>query len=184
MKKRQVHITLFLLAALALVLVPFPPAVKAMLYKTYNVVLFLYLLCIFATPAVKNFFIQRKERIEKEIAEAHQMKERAEALLKSYQEKIDSLEQEKAAVLEKFQREGNREKEQIIKEAEEEAQRVITQAKNIVLQESKRARRDLREAAVYTSVSMAEELIREHYNQEDQKRAIEETLIKLRDVGL
>jgi len=31
---------------------------------------------------------------------------------------------------------------------------------------------------------MAEELIREQYNQEDQKKAIEATLIKIRDVGL
>jgi F-type H+-transporting ATPase subunit b len=133
---------------------------------------------------VKSFFIQRKERIEKEIAEAHQLKERAEELLKSYQEKIDSLEQEKAEILERLQQEGNREKEQIIKEAEEEAQRIVDQAKGIILQESKRMRRDLREEAVYTSVRMAEELIREHYNQDDQKKAIEETLIKIRDVRL
>lgn len=184
MKKWHIHIALFLVAGVALLLVPLPKALKDMLYKTYNVVLFLYIVCSFAAPAAKNFFIQRKERIEKEIAEAHQMKERAEELLKSYQEKIDSLEQEKAAILEKFQQEGNREKEQIIKEAEEEAQRVINQAKDIILQEVKRARRNLREEVVYTSVRMAEELIREQYNQEDQKKAIEATLIKIRDVRL
>ncbi len=184
MKKWHIHIALFVIVGVALLLVPLPKALKDMLYKTYNVVLFLYIVCSFAAPVVKNFFIQRKERIEKEIAEAHQMKERAEALLKSYQEKIDSLEQGKAAILEKFQQEGNREKEQIIKEAEEEAQRVINQAKDIILQEVKRARRNLREEAVYTSVRMAEELIREQYNQEDQKKAIEATLIKIKDVRL
>ncbi|MBW1823466.1 MAG: F0F1 ATP synthase subunit B [Deltaproteobacteria bacterium] len=184
MKKWQVHIVLFLVAGLVLVLVPLPHAVKDMLYKTYNLVLFLYIVCTFAAPVVKSFFIQRKERIEKEIAEAHQLKERAEELLKEYQEKIDSLEQEKAEILERLQQEGNREKEQIIKEAEEEAQRIVDQAKGIILQEGKRMRRDLREEAVYTSVRMAEELIREHYNQDDQKKAIEETLIKIRDVRL
>ncbi|MCK5012033.1 MAG: hypothetical protein KAS98_16175, partial [Deltaproteobacteria bacterium] len=83
MKKWQVHIVLFLVAGLVLVLVPLPHAVKDMLYKTYNLVLFLYIVCTFAAPVVKSFFIQRKERIEKEIAEAHQLKERAEELLKS-----------------------------------------------------------------------------------------------------
>jgi F-type H+-transporting ATPase subunit b len=184
MKKWHIYIALFVFAGVALLVVPLPKVVKDMLYKTYNVVLFLYIVCSLAAPMVKDFFIQRKERIEKEIAEALKMKERAEELLKSYQEKIDSLEQEKAAILEKFQQEGSREKEQIIKEAEEEAQRVINQAKNIILQEGKRARRKLREEAVYTSVRMAEELIREQYNQEDQKKAIEATLIKIKDVRL
>lgn len=184
MKKWHIYIALFVFAGVALLVVPLPKVVKDMLYKTYNVVLFLYIVCSLAAPMVKDFFIQRKERIEKEIAEALKMKERAEELLKSYQEKIGSLEQEKAAILEKFQQEGNREKEQIIKEAEEEAQRVINQAKDIILQEGKRARRKLREEAVYTSVRMAEELIREQYNQEDQKKAIEATLIKIKDVRL
>jgi F-type H+-transporting ATPase subunit b len=184
MRKWQVHIVLFLLSGLALVLVPFPQAAKDILYKTYNVVLFIYIVCTFAAPVVKSFFVQRKERIEKEIAEAQQMKERAEELLKSYQEKIASLEQEKAEILEKCQREGKREKEQIIKEGEEEAQRIVNQAKGIILQEVKRVRSDLREELVYTSVHMAEELIRKHYNQDDQKKAIEKTLITIRDVRL
>jgi F0F1-type ATP synthase membrane subunit b/b' len=54
----------------------------------------------------------------------------------------------------------------------------------IILQEVKRSRQRIKEETIQTSMRMAEELIRENYNQEDQKRAIEATLLKLKGVRL
>lgn len=184
MKKWHVHVVLFLVTGVVLLLAPFPKPVKDILYKTYNLIIFLYIMCIFTAPAVKSFFIQRKERIEREIAEASQEKEKAEKLLKDYQERVDSLEREGAEILERFRNEGSREKERIIQEAEEEAQRIIDRARVIILQEVKRSREGIKEETIQTSLRLAEELIRENYNQEDQKMAIEATLLKLKGVRL
>jgi len=184
MKKWHVHGVLFLLTGVVLLLLPFPNTVKDILYKTYNLILFLYIVCGLAAPKVRTFFIERKERIGKEIAEANREKERAEKLLESYQEKIDSLERERVEILERCRNEGKREKEQIIREAEEEAQRIMDQARRLVFQEIKKLREELKEETIYASIRMAEELIRENYSQEDQKRAIEATLNRLKDVSL
>ena len=184
MKKWYAPIAVFLVTGLMLLLLPLPGEIKALLYKTYNLVLFLYIIYNATAPAVRTFFIQRKQQIEQHILEARSVKEQAEKLLESYQEKIKTLEQEKGKILARYQQEGNREREIIIEEDHREATRIIQQAQDLVNNEARKVQHALREEIITASLRLSEELLKQHYNQEDQHRAIEEALVRVRDLRL
>ena len=182
MQRRYLYIALFLAAGLTLPFLNISKPLKDILYKAYNFLLFAYIIYILVAPKMKAFFIQRKENIEKEIAEAHQKKERAEKLLMLQQQQVDTLKDQKEAILEKFRSEGNQEKERIIQEAHEEAQKIIKQAREIILQEVKTCRLKLKQEAIDNTLKAAAELIKSNYTQQDQKKTMDELLIKVKDI--
>lgn len=182
MQRRYVYIALFLAAGLLLPFVNIPPPVKDILYKAYNLLLFFYIIYILVAPKMKAFFVQRKEKIEKEIAEAQHKKEKAEQLLAIHQGQLDALMEQQEKVLEKFRREGNREKERIISEAHEEAQRIIAHARDTIMQEVAACRLQLKREAIDTSLKAAAALIVSNYSQEDQKKTLDEIIVKVKDI--
>lgn len=184
MKRRYIPVAIFVLAGLALLLLPLPAAVKSLLYKTYNLVLFCYILYVVAAPAVRDLFVERKKQIQRHIVEARAAKEQAEELLRSYEEKIRDLEQEKTRILARYQEEGALQRQIVIEEAQQEARRIIQQARDVMLNESKRTQLALREEIIAASLRLSEELLSQQYKKDDQKRAIGETLLRVKDLQL
>ena len=182
MKGTYTPVIVFVLAGLVLLLVPLPAVVKGLLYKTYNLVLFCYIIYRVAAPVVKTFFVERKKRVERQIAEARAAKEQAEKLLHSYEQKLKMLEQEKKAILARYEDEGARERKIIIEEAHREAERIIQQAQDMMRNEARRAQAALREEMVSESLRLSEALLRQQYRKDDQKRAIEEALVRVKDL--
>lgn len=182
MKGKYTPVIVFVLAGLAVLLVPLPPVVKGLLYKTYNLVLFCYIIYRAAAPAVKTFFVERKKRVERYIAEAQAAKEQAEKLLHSYEQKVKMLEQEKDMILARYKEEGSRERAIIIEEAHREAEKIIQQAQDMMRNEARRAQLVLREEIISESLRLSETLLRQQYNKDDQKRAIDEALVRVKDL--
>ncbi len=54
MTKRRVHAAAFLLVGIGLIFTPLPPSVKDLLYRTYNLVLFVYIVWAVAGPRVRE----------------------------------------------------------------------------------------------------------------------------------
>jgi F0F1-type ATP synthase membrane subunit b/b' len=92
------------------------------------------------------------------------------------------LEQEKGLILARYEEEGSREREIIIEEAHREAQRIIQQAQDMMRNETRRAQLALREEIISASLRLSEALLRQQYNKDDQKRAIEEALVRVKDL--
>jgi F-type H+-transporting ATPase subunit b len=184
MKGTYIPVVIFSAAGLALILLPLPAGVKGLLYKTFNLVLFCYIVYRVAAPAVRNMFVERKKQIQKHIVEARAAKEQAEELLHTYQEKVKGFEQEKARILSRYKEEGALQRQIVIEEAQQEAKRIIQQTKDMMHNESKRAQLALREEVIAASLRLSEELLRQQYNKDDQKRAIEETLVRVKDLQL
>ncbi len=184
MTKRRVHAAAFLLVGIGLIFTPLPPSVKDLLYRTYNLVLFVYIVWAIAGPRVREFFAARRARIEGEILEAQEIKERAQQLLDTYRQKVASLEREKEEIIERCRREGDTERARIVREAEVEAQRIVERAREIIGQETRRAKQELKEEAARASVVLARELISTNLTKDDQKRAIEETVERIKDLRL
>jgi F-type H+-transporting ATPase subunit b len=184
MKSKYLPVAIFVIAGLAVLLVPLPVAVKGLLYKTYNLVVFCYVLYLVAAPAVREMFVERKKQIERDIVEARAAKEQAETMLRLYQDKLKQFEQEKARMLARYKEEGALQRQMMIEEAQEEARRIIQQAKDVMLNESRRAQLALREEIIAASLRLSETLLKQQYNEDDQKRAIEETLVKVKDLQL
>jgi F-type H+-transporting ATPase subunit b len=179
MSSRYIPVAIFVLAGLAVLLLPLPPVVKGLLYKTYNLVLFCYIVYRVAAPSVRDMFVERKKQIERHIVEARAAKEQAEEQLRIYEAKIKQFNQEKEQMLARYKEEAALERQLIIDEAQREAQRIIQQAKDVMLNESKRAQLALREEVIAASLRLSEDVLRQQYNRDDQKRALEEVLVRV-----
>jgi F-type H+-transporting ATPase subunit b len=179
MKSRYLPVALFVIAGLAVLLVPLPAAVKGLLYKTYNLVVFCYIVYLVAAPAVRDMFVERKKQVERHIVEARAAREQAETTLRLYQDKLKQFEQEKAGMHARSQEEAAQERQMIIEDARREAQRIIQQAKDVVLNESRRAQLALREEVIAASLRLSEDLLKQQYSRDDQKRAVGEVLARV-----
>jgi|GEM_PF-2862429 len=179
MKSRYTPVVIFVLAGLAVLLLPLPAALKGLLYKTYNLVVFCYIVYAVAAPAVRDMFVERKKQVERHIVEARAAKEQAEEMLRTYEAKVKQFQQEKEQILARYKEESTLERQMILEEAQREAQRIIQQAKDVMLNEQRRAQLILREEVVAASLRLSEELLKQQYNRDDQKRAVGDVLARV-----
>jgi F-type H+-transporting ATPase subunit b len=122
---------------------------------------------------------QRRDTIAKDIDEAQRMKREAEARAKTYQVKLEKLEQEMVAAREAILRAGEAERERIIREAESKAERMRKDAEFMVEQELKQIRVDLLRDTVEAAVAAAEQLLVQRVTPADQERLAEGYLADL-----
>jgi F0F1-type ATP synthase membrane subunit b/b' len=121
----------------------------------------------------------RRDTISREIEEAQRMKHEAEERAKSYQRKLEKLEEELAAARESLVRAGEAESERIVREAEAKAERMRKDAEFVVEQELKQLRGDLLRGTVEAAVAAAEELLKKRVTPADQERIAEDYLADL-----
>ncbi len=122
---------------------------------------------------------RRRDKIAKDIEEAQRMREEAEARAKTYQAKLEKVEDEVRAVREALVRAGEAERDRIVKEAEAKAERMRRDAEFLVEQELKQIRQDLWRDTVETAVRAAEELLKRRVTSADQERLAEDYLSDL-----
>ena len=121
----------------------------------------------------------RRDAIAKEIEEAQRMKREADRRAKTYQAKLDRLEDEVRLAREALVRAGEAERERIVAEAEAKAQRMRKDAEFLVEQELKQMRQDLWREAVEAAVSSAAEMLKKRVTGADQERLAEAFLSDL-----
>jgi F0F1-type ATP synthase membrane subunit b/b' len=127
------------------------------------------------TLALEN----RRDSISKEIDEAQKMKLEAQARAKTYQAKLDTLEEETKTAREALVRAGEAERDRLVAEAEAKAERMRKDAEFLVEQELKQIRLDLWRDALDSAVAAAEELIKRRVTSADQERFAEDYLADL-----
>ncbi len=125
--------------------------------------------------ALKN----RRDAISKEIDEAQAMKHEAEARAKTYQAKLERLEEEVRTARDALVRAGEAERDRIVKDAEAKAERMRRDAEFMIEQEMKQIRVDLWRDAVDAAVASAETLLKERVTAADQERLAEDYLTEL-----
>jgi F0F1-type ATP synthase membrane subunit b/b' len=129
--------------------------------------------------AIASGLETRRDTIAKAIEEAQRMKQEAEARAKTYQAKLERLEEEVRAAREAIVRTGEAERDRIVKEAEAKAERMRRDAQFLVEQELKQIRYDLWRETVETAVAAAEELLKKRVTSSDQERLAEDYLADL-----
>lgn len=121
----------------------------------------------------------RRDGIAKDIDEAQRMKEEAEARAKTYQAKLERVDEEARAARDALLRTGEAERDRIVKDAEAKADRMRRDAEFLVQQELKQIRLDLLRDTVEMAVLAARELLAQRITQEDQERLAEAYLSEL-----
>lgn len=150
-----------------------------LLWRVINTICLIGILLYFLTQPLKNFFAERKEQIQKDLAEAQAKRERAEEELREYQRKLADMEQELEKMRVEFQKVAATESEKVVANAERMAAAMVETAKLAAEQEVRKAKASLKAEAVELAVELAEALVREKINEDDHKRLVEDYLDKV-----
>jgi F-type H+-transporting ATPase subunit b len=121
----------------------------------------------------------RRDTIAKDIDEANKMLGEAQERAKTYQAKLERLEEEVKTARAALVQSGEAERERIVGDAEAKAERMRKDAEFLVDQELKQIRQDLWRETVETAVGAAEDLLKKRVTTADQERMAEDYLADL-----
>ena len=151
-------------------------SVGELIFPLVNFLIFLYLIKRFVLPLARDYLKSRREGIAQSIREADEAKQRADALLRDYKNRLARLAEEIQAIREALRAEGEREKAKLLAEAKEIAERIKADADFLAEQEVRLARQELRREIVDAARAAAEKLIQNNLTVADQKRMVAEFL--------
>lgn len=152
------------------------------LLKTLNMIVFLGLLVWLVRKPVGEAFRARSESIRGAAREAQERRQKADSLAADIQARLTQIEQEVAAIHERAEAEGERQKRELIAAAEAEAQKILASARTEVDNRLKHARKELTEFAGQLASERAEQLIRERITEADQHKLFRESLREVKEV--
>jgi len=124
----------------------------------------------------------RRAEVEKELAEAQQLRAEAERRHKEMASRLEKLDQEMAQIRAEMVKAGEAERDRIVAQAEEKAARMRKDANFVIEQQIKQLRKDLMQEAASAVVLAAQELLKERTTEADQDQLAELYLKRLDQV--
>jgi F-type H+-transporting ATPase subunit b len=155
---------------------------SAVIWQIISFVLLIILLVRFVKKPLASFLSQRQEEVRSAMEQAASKKEEAEKKRFEWQEKVNSLSQEVRELHQRIRDEGEAERKKIVKRAQEESERIRQQAGVIAEQELIKARAALKKEMVDLSMELAENLLKEAIQPQDQERLVQEYIGKVREL--
>jgi len=147
---------------------------RAMNFFAVAIILFFVL-----RKPLAQFFGNRREEIAETLADLEKKKGEAAEKYAALETRLAEIEAERDSILAEYIADGEKEKEKIIANAEDMSARIQAQAQKAIAQEIKKAKDDLKKEIAELSASMAEELVKNNINDQDQERLVEEYLDKV-----
>lgn len=139
----------------------------ALAFNFITLVIIVYLLM---RKPLGNRFKQRKEDLEKALAEAKSAKERAEAVIESARAKSDAIDDEMAKLREEIISSAKKESAAIVVRAESQAKRLLADTESLVAHEISMLAENLREEIVVDVIKKATEEIQRQISDADHQR--------------
>lgn len=152
------------------------------IWQIVSFVLLIVLLGRFVKKPLAAFLTGRQAEVQNAIEQSSRKKEEAEALLAEWQRKVDSLNQEIQELHQRIRADGEAEQRKIVSRAKEEGERIRVQAGVIAGQELTKVRAALKKEMADLSVELAEKLLKEVIQPQDQERLIREYMGKVREL--
>ena len=152
-----------------------------LLWTVVDVLILYVLLRKFLFKPIQNVLDQRQKTIEADIAAAKTSKTEAAAALTTAQDKLRNVDNEAAARREAYEKQAEKEKEQLLQDAQRQADAIVAEGKAAA--EAEHARR-LRDANAETSAlarDMCEKLLARNLTQQDDARLLDDLLQKAGD---
>ncbi len=116
----------------------------------------------------------RRAAVETEIAEAKRLHDEAQALHKEYTDRLASLTTEVASLKADFVKQGEAERDRIVSEAHARAEKLRAEGAQMIEQEMRALRDQLRRDAVLAAVTAAEDTVRKAITPADHGRLVDE----------
>lgn len=141
-------------------------------WKFVNLSIFVLLLIYILRRPMSEAFRARRATIRRDLIRAQEEKKAAEAKLEEVEARLARLNEEVTGIRAQAAREAADERERIRQATEAEMQKLREQSRREIESAGKAARQELREFAAEQSVRLAEEIIRQDIQPEDDARLI------------
>lgn len=150
--------------------------------KLINIILFVGFLVWLLKGPVGSSFRARSEEVRRAAEEARERREKADRLAADIQARLTQIESEVAAIRQRAEVEGERQRQEMIAAAEAEAAKILQTARNEVETRIKFARKELTEYAGELAATRAEAILREKITAEDQRKLFRDSLTQVGEV--
>jgi F-type H+-transporting ATPase subunit b len=130
-------------------------------WKFLNLAIFVAVIVHLLRKPLTESFKAKREQVRRELLQALQEREKAQAELVAIEAKLANLEAEKQRVIEEAKLEAEAEKQRLLREAEIEIQKIQRQAENEILRVYKQAEQELRRFSAEETIRLAEQIIRQ-----------------------
>ncbi len=148
-----------------------------------NFGILLFVLVKFGGPAIKDSLHGRALTIKRDIQEAAVLKQEAQARHDELSARLDKVAGELESIRHQAEIDGANEEQRMRASAEAAAVRIAETAQRQIADETARARQAIREETVAQAVELAESILRNNVNTDDQKRLAGEFLASVGKVG-
>ena len=135
----------------------------------------------YAWPPLIKVLDDRQKAIRESLENAKREREASEALLKQYQEKIDSSREEATAIVEEGKRDAEDVRRRIHEEARSEANQMIDRAKREIQLATDTAVKELYDKTAELSVRVAAGIIRKELSARDHEGLVAESLERMKN---
>jgi F-type H+-transporting ATPase subunit b len=152
---------------------------KDLIYRLMNFAVLAGALFFLLRKPIANALAARRQGIKDQLDDLEKQKQEAEKQLAEEKQKLARLDKEVERIVAEYIKEGEAAKARIIEEAKGVAEKLQEQAKKNVAHEFQMAKQQLRAEMAEEAVAMAEDIIRKHIDEEDQKRIVDEYLTKV-----
>ncbi len=144
------------------------------------IALFFFASYFFFNPA-REFLQKRQEGIKKDIDDAKESKEAAEALKAEYEQKLHDINKEAEAILSEARKKALDNEASIVAKAKEDAKGIVERANTEAELEKQRVADDVKKEMIAVASVMAEKVIGEKMDGSVQDRLVEDTLKEIGD---
>lgn len=125
---------------------------------------------------VRKILNNRKERVMKDVRDAEQSRQEAEALREEYDKKLKEIHQTAEQILDESRRKALVREEEILADARQEAGRIIENAQREAELEKKRVKDEVKQEIISVSTLLSEKIIGASVNADKQNDLFEQTL--------
>lgn len=136
------------------------------------IILFVLLRAILFKP-VSRFLRERREKIEKQLAEARESQAEAEALRAQYERELKDAEERARAIVRQRQQEADRQAEEIIAEARQKADAMLEEARARIAVEKERAVKTARGEIAVMAAEVAAKILQREISAADNDAIVE-----------
>ena len=148
-------------------------------YRCINFAILITVLILILRKPLGKALKGRVEDIKEELADLEAKREEARREYALIEKRLADAVGERDAILAEFRQQGEREYEKILSNAKLLAERVKSQAQFTIEQETAQAKAELRKEVAELSAGVAEDLLKQNINADDQARLVGEYMTKV-----
>ena len=148
---------------------------------TVNLIILLGVLVYFLKTPVKNFLVERRGTISHEIDTAQKTIGDAKSKYGEYAGKLQAIESDINSLKDTLRKQGESERTELLRQADAASETIRKEAREAIVQQTERARRDIRNEVVNLALGNAEALIRQNLVDSDKEKFVQDFTKNIED---